>query len=64
MSEDQRSQNQTTPKPVTDKARQIDPWAWTSHAFGTSDRELYLALKARREASVKAAEKELAAHGQ
>jgi hypothetical protein len=58
LSECLAAANQST-ETIIRKAHEIDPWAWTSHAFGTSDRELYLALKARRDASVVAAKKEL-----
>jgi hypothetical protein len=52
-----RDKSKTTTDDILKTARALDPWAWTSHAFGTSDQDLARILKERREVSVVNAKK-------
>lgn len=45
---------------IEKRAREIDPMAWTGHAFSMSDTQLRAVLADRRAKSIKQAEREAA----
>lgn len=55
--------SKTTPEQIVDEqealARKIDPMAWASFSFGTSDEMLCATMRHRRDKSLRQAAKEL-----